>query len=600
MFSVVKNLVSILFILLSPLAFGGTDSTSFGCSSNVTYSEVLSNKINSSDTLLVSSTLLDPQEDLYTPSFFAINSGLYKFPIILDTEDYGWISKNLMLSFDKFNFKNDTTPFLNAKYDHAFAYTHWFKADFDRMIGKSKLSAKLNRNFQNELYDNTNSTRENFAIGSEMPFSNNYTVTLGYLRNKASLAENGGFSNIDSLKEVTVFDNNSLYSNLKTATNNIFNQKAIINQEYKINFGHDSIYDSSSSLVFKLNTELIETRYSFELSEADIDSGYFINTFLDTTATFDSIGFKKIVFEPNIEFDHSSSLKLGLGVHKEFNDNSILNNSYAIANSRFSIAQQSFILKGRYHFENAWNGNHQITGSTFWAFKTQKNDTTIYHSSLNLSSTYKSSIPSYLFLNYFGNHFNWSKNFEAIQSIDVKSSLSLNKLNTYIDFDIKNISNYIYLDENSLPQQTNQNITAGKIHIKNQLGNERFKLHSGLGFQFSNSDLIRIPSFFSRNTFVWHFKLRKVPFNAGTTVSFFTKYKGLNYNPSIRHYHLSNQKVGGTPVVDWFLATRIGPADLYVKYDNSLYNFDRSLLLGEHYPIYKSYLRFGLKWRLKN
>jgi hypothetical protein len=48
------------------------------------------------------------------------------------------------------------------------------------------------------------------------------------------------------------------------------------------------------------------------------------------------------------------------------------------------------------------------------------------------------------------------------------------------------------------------------------------------------------------------------------------------------------------------MAARLGPADLYAKYDNSFYTLNRNLFLGDNYPIYKSYVRFGLKWRLKN
>jgi hypothetical protein len=91
-----------------------------------------------------------------------------------------------------------------------------------------------------------------------------------------------------------------------------------------------------------------------------------------------------------------------------------------------------------------------------------------------------------------------------------------------------------------------------------------------------------------------------VPFNFGSTFSFFNQYIGLNYNPAIRHYYLGNQTVGGTPVVDFFIASRLGPADIYVKYDNALYNLKKDLFLGENYPVTFSLLRFGLKWNLIN
>jgi len=183
-----------------------------------------------------------------------------------------------------------------------------------------------------------------------------------------------------------------------------------------------------------------------------------------------------------------------------------------------------------------------------------------------------------------------------------KANLELffNSITTIVDVEIQNVSNYIYFDGNSLPQQTDKNITAGKIHVKNQFGKKIIRIYSGIGTQSSTSELIRIPMFFSRNTISLNFKYRSVPLTLGGTASYFSKSRRLNYNPSIRHYHLGENMAGGTAVIDWFMAARLGPADLYAKYDNSFYTLNRNLFLGDNYPIYKSYVRFGLKWRLKN
>tara|TARA_Y100001934_G_C12364667_1_gene782750 strand:- start:3188 stop:3367 length:180 start_codon:yes stop_codon:yes gene_type:complete len=58
--------------------------------------------------------------------------------------------------------------------------------------------------------------------------------------------------------------------------------------------------------------------------------------------------------------------------------------------------------------------------------------------------------------------------------------------------------------------------------------------------------------------------------------------------------------VGGIPVVDFFLASRLGPADLYIKYVNAMYSLKNELFIGENYPITNSFFRLGLKWNLTN
>ena len=592
--SVLRTLIFILVFFISKISVGNIDTTAKKVVEVKTIVHSKPNILKYADTLLVSSTLLDPEEDIFTPSFFSVGSGLYKFPILLNLEDNGWMSENVMLTYEKIQFKKDTTPTIAVKYDHAYTSAHWFTSRFDRMIGKSKLSAQLNRNFQNSIYSNSKGKRFNFSIGSELPFHKNYKVTFSYFRNQAELNENGGFNNADSIIYLDEFNATTLNSNLNSASNSIFLQKTSILQEVGIN----------SFARFFVTSEYEENQYSFELLEEDIEANFFSHTYLDTTETFDSIGFRKLILEPtlaigNLNKNNKKSI-LHLGVRKEMNDKSILNNSYVLSKLNINLIGIPFYLQGKYHFENAWNGNYSIKGSTNLIFKKETIDTIQYLSNLFVQVDVSSLAPSYLFLNYFGNHFQWNNDFNPTQKIKINAQLNLKKLSSIVELEVQNVSNYIYLDENSLPNQNNENITAGRISLKKQWGTKHIKLYSGLGYQYSTSNLIRVPSFYTRSSLVYKFKLRKVPFNMGSTLNFFSKYVGLNYNPAIRHYYLGNKNVGGIPVVDFFLASRLGPTDIYIKYDNTFYSLNRDLFIGENYPINNSFLRFGLKWNLTN
>ncbi len=597
-----KLIYSILFTLITLNVLGQSDSTQIDsvqtdksrildCGTSCVLMTVQGEPLifQFVDTNLYSTVLLDPEEDIFTSSYFAVSSGLYKFPYLLDTEDYDWMSKNVMMTYNDWKFKSDTTPEITAKYDQAYAYGHWFNGSFDRMIGKSKITAKLNRNFQNELYENSKSKRENFMIATELPIRKSYNVTLGYFRNSALISETGGIYNSDSLSVIDEFNISTVFPNLSTAQNNIFQQKASLHQSINL----------SSKTNLDIESDYVENRFSFEMSEQDIDSNYFTNNFLDTTKTFDSIGFKKIVIKPTFQFKNNS-IKIKAGVNQEFNDNNIFNNSFGFASAFFKVKNTYIKLGGQYHYENYWNGNYEVSSKIHHIKNKCVGKVQNLSNKKQIEIKFKNTSPSFIFHQYSGNHFNWNNNFQAMQILSVKGGLNLNKRLTQVLFDVQNINNYIYLDENSIPQQTSENITAGKIQVKNQIGKKNWKFISGTGFQFTTSDLIRIPILFTKNTLVYDFKLRSVPFSIGSSINYFSGYQGLNYNPSIRHYHLGNEKVGGTPVVDWFLAARLAPADLYIKYDNSFYTLNRSLFIGENYPIYKSFLRLGLKWKFND
>lgn len=601
-----RKLLFTLFISLffqNAEAFGEKDSVAIQKSEEKV--EIFKvNQLLSLDSALVHTTLLDPEEDLFTPSFFAVNSGLYKFPVLLNTNDFGWVSKHFMMTLDSLNYDMDTVPVLTAKYDHGFPSTHWFTADFKRAIGKSKLSAKFNRNASEPLYNNTRAVRNNFGFGAELPFRKNWGVKLAYFRNQASINENGGIYNKDSLAVVEEFTVANIFSNLNTAQNNVFEQKAILFQEFKLFNKLDSANLKRRILNFELGSSVERNKYDFSLEERDIDSAFFDNNFLDTTATFDSVGFEKIAIEPSLvysTFKNDVSQKIKIGAKKEWHNYDFLNNSYAFLSSSFNTSKSSYGAEYQYHFENFWEGNYNIKGYAFWKLpKAIGKDSTVYQTNLKVNGSYGIETPSYLFLNYFGNHHQWSNSFTPIQRLKFNSKLDLTQYNSIIDVELQQLGNYIYLDAASTPQQLLKAVTTAKVHVKNELGNNWLKLYTGIIYQYSSSDVIRVPNLVARTTLSFNFKYRTVPFTLGSTISYFSKYTGLNYNPAIRHYHLGTQEVGGTPVVDWFFAGRIGPADLYVKYDNSFYLLNRQLFLGENYPIYKQYLRFGLKWKLKN
>ena len=589
-----KKSIFILLFLLSATSIAGIDSTLEKINQDRAIAFNESDFFEAFDTLLISSTLLDPQKDLFTPSFFSVNSGLYKFPILFNLEDYGWMSECVMLSYDQIVFKTDTIPLITAKYDYSNTNAHWFNSRLDRKIGKSKLSAQLNRNFQNSIYNNSMGKRFNFSIGADLPFQKNYKVTLSYHRNSASIQENGGFINANSIFAENNFNVLNFKPHLTSASNTIFLQKASVLQEIKIN----------SKINFDVYSNYEENQFSFNMFEEDIDVDFFSQTYLDSTETSDSVGFKKFVIEPIINLGKLKKIKgkslISAGIHKEFNDKLILNNSYALTRLNFVLKKTLISLSGKYHFENIWKGNFNFNGKSNIVFNQQTQDTTQQFSNLSIQCGYVNELPSYLFINYHGNHFQWENNFSPMKKIKINAKLNLKVIKSSLALKIQNISNYIYLDENSFPQQTSENITVGRLSIKKSLGNKFIKFHSGLGFQYTTSNLIRIPSFYTRSSLVYEFKLRKVPFNLGSTVNFFSKYNGLNYNPAIRHYHLGNQMVGGIPVVDFFLASRLGPADLYIKYVNAMYSLNNELFIGENYPITNSFFRLGLKWNLTN
>lgn len=551
---------------------------------------------NELDTSIVRSVKLDPEEDVFTSSYFAINSGLYKFPVHLNTLDYGFTSRLYMMQYNEAIYEADTTPLLNAKYDHGYTLSHWFTADFSRKIGNSILISKFNRSASKPWYENpedadNKTNRNNFLVGAQMPFNKNYTLEFHYCRNQTSINETGGIKNIDSLETVENRDQTTIFPNLTSARSDVFRQKLGINQKITFWQKEDSL-KNISQLSFLLNTSVSENRFSFEMDKNDIDSGYFSNILLDSTNTFDSIGFKNIRIEPKLAYrKNNNTYSAGYGMLR--NDLVALNEHYVTAS--FSKQSDSALYSAnlQYNLEGSWRKNWDLALVSNHIFKSG-----LLKLGLNIGAV----TPDYPFVLYSGNHFNWNvSNYKMTNYKKINTEYIFKKINLSVHSQIQLFDDYIYFNELSIPIQHSGFLLASKTQVNHWYKSKWLDVMNGIGLQTSsNQDIISVPTFYSKSTVQFKFKYRAVPFRIGTIVHYFSTFKGQAYNPTIWHFYQSNTTVGGTPIVDGYFAARMGPADLYVKYDNFFYALNRDLLIGEDYPISIPYLRFGLNWRLRN
>jgi hypothetical protein len=139
---------------------------------------------------------------------------------------------------------------------------------------------------------------------------------------------------------------------------------------------------------------------------------------LDSTETFDSIGFRKIVIKPLVKVGNLKKKGvpfLILGVNKEINDKNVLNDSYAQGKLNFEIFKTPTSILGKYHLENIWKGNYNIESNTTLILKRKIGDTIKHISKIDFNVNYKKELPSYLFMNYFGNHFQWEPVFKEFR-----------------------------------------------------------------------------------------------------------------------------------------------------------------------------------------
>jgi hypothetical protein len=543
---------------------------------------------------LISSVFYIPGSDIFTPKFHAVNAGANQFSIEPLLMDYGWNTRLFSENYSKIDFNKDSIPNLLAKYDYGMALAHWFTIDFYRPVGKSDLFLKFNRNYSDILYDNTQVKSRNFILGTKIEFTKSYSFTFGYFNNHTVKSESGGVASLDDYRTVDELNELTIAPNLTSANNDVFNNGFILKQQVNLYSKKDSSFKEKIRFGINLETRVEEDRYTFSMDKSDLDSGYFSNIYLDSTQTFDSIGFQKLIIKPSLYWLSTDTLKsLEVGYEKRIYDYSILTRSNIFLNSSYTKDEFLYNLNATYELESFWKSNYLIS---FELAKTSKNRNLLQFMLLSQNKT-----PEFLFHHYSGNHFKWDTDFSSVNLQSVKLKYTFNKLSTSLEGKLDFLSDYIYFDELSVLKQSDATILVSKIKISNVVKIKQFEFTSGIVGQASNSNLIRIPSFYTRNSLAFNFFIRKVPLSLGGVFTYYTTYKGVGYNPAIRHFNLGSSTVGGFPLVDLFFVARVGPADLYLKYDNLLFESEnREMFLGTNSPLAKPFMHFGLKWKLKH
>lgn len=548
----------------------------------------------STDTSLVNSIFYNPQEDAFSPVLFGVNSGADQYSLSYVGNDYSWTSRLLSMDYNQLNFRNDTTPFFEGRYDYGSDYAHWFGADFSRNIGESKIILNFNRNYTEDIYSNTEVERSNFVVGSKIKLAKRYVVDVGYFRNGVNKSESGGVKNIVAYTEADELNIFTVDPNLTSAKNEVFNNGFILNQQIFLIGGKDSIGNNKAELTLGINSKVEEHRFTFSMSEADIDSGYFTYSYLDTTSTFDSIGFQKVIINPELTWKNKFRTKgVKIGYSKEMYDNTLLDRSNIQMKSFLHFKKNTFRLAGEYSLQSYWKDNYSF------GFNFQRDS--IQSSKLNVEFKTSSIIPEYLFHVFNGNHFQWNNVIKPVntQSLDLKWLNSKYKL--IVNGKISQVSNYLYFDSLSSVKQEGNSVIVFKANLTHNYRYKWLQFTSSFTGQYSNTDAIRIPSFYSRNTLSLNMKARNVPLSLGTVFTYVSEFKGIKYNPAIRHYILGSQSIGNLPILDLFFVARVGTADLYLRYENLLFNtLGRDMFVGDNSPLAKPFLRFGLKWKLLN
>ncbi len=152
------------------------------------------------------------------------------------------------------------------------------------------------------------------------------------------------------------------------------------------------------------------------------------------------------------------------------------------------------------------------------------------------------------------------------------------------------------------PFQESNSVNHIKVKYTKEIKVGRFALNNTLMYQnvAQSNKVLNVPQVVTRNTLYFSSNVFKkaMYLQTGVTLKYFTSYNMNAYNPLLGEFYIQNdQKLGGFPMLDFFINARVQQTRIYLKAEhfNSLFG-GNDYYSAPDYPYRDFVIRFGLVW----
>jgi hypothetical protein len=294
---------------------------------------------------------------------------------------------------------------------------------------------------------------------------------------------------------------------------------------------------------------------------------------------------EKLIFTPGIWFP-----PLGLTQSANYT-NTYLGGSIYRAEGKFWTWEAT----GKYYILGYKFGDFDLRGKLEKPIRTAK-DTSF----LRLNAVMTNTTPNYFYNHYYSNHYKWENNFNKTYELRLGAVYDNPKWKFKTGFRYSIITNYIYWNEQALPNQASSEFSVAQAFLNKDFDLGVLKIDNEVIYQKTTTErYIHLPKIMARNTIYLSGTLSKVlHFQIGLDTHYESNYYADYYSPALGMYYVQmNEQIGNYPWTDVFVNMKIKRTRFYVKYSN----LGATLLKSGYYttPNYAAQialLGFGLSW----
>ena len=285
-------------------------------------------------------------------------------------------------------------------------------------------------------------------------------------------------------------------------------------------------------------------------------------------------------------------------------------------NAKYNLHNRVNNIGGQYEFyRNKWNFNivlqnaiSNLPSSNYEAFVKYKFSDDNF---VKISAQQISKIPDNIYLFNKSNYenYNWNTSFKNEKTSILKAETKNKWFEATVQ--LTNINDHLYFFNteeriDSLvvkPFQYNKSIQYFSAEIAKEIKYKNWALDNRIKLQEVQQDakILNLPYLVLRNTLYYTKPVFKkaMLLQTGITVNYFSNYYADDYVAVIGEFFVQDQtKVGGFPVLDFFVNARVQQCRIYLKAEhvNALFTKKVDYYNTPNSPFRDFHIRFGLEW----
>jgi hypothetical protein len=276
-------------------------------------------------------------------------------------------------------------------------------------------------------------------------------------------------------------------------------------------------------------------------------------------------------------------------------------------NIQNAILQGSlFSANGNWKSEGAFTVNGYNAGDFFLSGTYGKSflDSAKFASRLLISAYYRSAETEYTYQQYFANNYQWSNAFPKVNTGGF--SLVYHAYRYFmISVAFRNISNYVYLNQQALPVRYAKDMQVATFLLQKNFVVKHLHFDNFICYQSATDrSVVNIPAFLSKHSLYFEGYIFKHAMNASTgfDMTYFSRYYANAYSPALNQFYVQELRTTGNyPQVDFFLSFKVKTVRAFFRVDNI-----NNYLMSYPYYMVPTYLmpgttmKFGVAWRFYN